>query len=113
MSPGSGGGSCEHKVVLVVVAASVTATSLVAAALYAWYLKRRVVRRMEKDMYETEKRRREYLVLHYGTPREVISWDFGPTADVDFSQRCADLCVKHCKMTVSLTAVVTICKYLL
>ena len=51
----------------------------------------------QQNVYESQKLLNEYLVFHYGSPREVLRYDFGPTDSVDFPKRCAELCWKHCK----------------
>ena len=37
--------------------------------------------------YETERLLSEYLLFHYGTPEEVLPYDFGPKAALDFATR--------------------------
>ena len=39
-------------------------------------------------MYETDRLVAEYLLFHYGTPEDVMPWDFGPRDAVDFAARC-------------------------
>ena len=51
----------------------------------------------QQNVYESQKLLNEYLAFHYGSPREVLRYDFGPTDSVDFPKRCAELCWKHCK----------------
>ena len=55
------------------------------------------------EYYETEKLVNEYLLFHYGKPKEILAYeDFGPTDSTDFPKRCADLCIKYFKPRVSL-----------
>ena len=35
----------------------------------------------------------EYLLFHYGKPDEVLPWEFGPTAALDYPVRCVTECV--------------------
>ncbi len=37
--------------------------------------------------YETDRLLAEYLLFHYGQPREVLPWDFGPSGALDFAVR--------------------------
>jgi len=79
---------------------TLAATASVAAySLYRMYaLKRKLASR--EDVYETAKSLNEYLIFHYGSPDEVLTWSFGPKSDVDFPKRCAELCVKHAAVKV-------------
>ncbi len=43
--------------------------------------------------YETDKLVAEYLLFHYGEPREVLPWDFGPASALDYAVRCVTECV--------------------
>jgi len=43
--------------------------------------------------YETEKLVAEYLLFHYGAPHEVLPWDFGPSAALNYPARCVRECV--------------------
>ena len=43
--------------------------------------------------YETDKLLGEYLLFHYGTPEEVLPWDFGPSSALDYPVRCVSECV--------------------
>ncbi len=38
--------------------------------------------------YETQKLLSEYLLFHYGTPQEVLPWQFGPHEALNFAMRC-------------------------
>ncbi len=38
--------------------------------------------------YETQKLVSEYLLFHYGTPQEVLPWEFGPREALNFAMRC-------------------------
>ncbi len=42
--------------------------------------------------YETDKLAAEYLLFHYGEPREVLPWDFGPVSALDYAVRCVTEC---------------------
>lgn len=39
------------------------------------------------NIYESTKLLDEYLLFHYGRPEEVLPWDFGPRAALDFPMR--------------------------
>ncbi len=43
--------------------------------------------------YETDKLVAEYLIFHYGEPREVLPWDFGPASALNYAVRCVSECV--------------------
>jgi len=43
--------------------------------------------------YETDKLVAEYLLFHYGEPREVLPWDFGPASALNYAVRCVSECV--------------------
>lgn len=48
------------------------------------------------EYYETQKLLNEYILFHYGKPKDILAYeDFGPTDSVDFPKRCAELCLKH------------------
>lgn len=69
----------------------------VGVAVYTTY---RLMRRSHDtaEYYETQKLVNEYLLFHYGKPKEVLAYeDFGPNDSVDFPKRCAELCLKHYK----------------
>ncbi|KAK7504120.1 hypothetical protein BaRGS_00004424 [Batillaria attramentaria] len=54
--------------------------------------------RNSSDYYETRKLVNEYLMFHYGQPKEVLAYeDFGPNDSLDFPKRCAELCLRHYK----------------
>jgi putative 4-mercaptohistidine N1-methyltranferase len=38
--------------------------------------------------YETQQLVAEYLLFHYGTPQEVLPWEFGPREALNFAVRC-------------------------
>lgn len=44
--------------------------------------------------YETDKLVSEYLLFHYGEPREVLPWDFGPASALNYAVRCVSECVE-------------------
>ncbi|MDB4425604.1 methyltransferase domain-containing protein, partial [Akkermansiaceae bacterium] len=39
------------------------------------------------DVYETERYVGEYLLFHYGKPKEILPWEHGPAAALDFPVR--------------------------
>jgi putative 4-mercaptohistidine N1-methyltranferase len=43
--------------------------------------------------YETDRLVGEYLLFHYGAPEEVLPWEFGPSAALDYLVRCVSECV--------------------
>lgn len=56
----------------------------------------RVVRPILKaNVYETETSLHQYIHFHFGKPSDLLPWEFGPTAALEFPKRCADLCIKH------------------
>ncbi|XP_070576948.1 uncharacterized protein [Ptychodera flava] len=50
-------------------------------------------RKHRDNVYETQKMLNEYLVFHYGSPAEVLRWDFGPKEALDFPRRVAEECM--------------------
>ncbi len=42
---------------------------------------------MAENLYETERLVSEYLLFHYGTAAEVLPWEFGPKAALDYAVR--------------------------
>ena len=40
------------------------------------------------NLYETSKLLEEYLLLHYGTPDQILPWSFGPKEALEFPRRC-------------------------
>ena len=49
-------------------------------------------------MYETKRAVDEYVQFHLGDPKEVLPYGEGaPHQALRFTQRCADLCAKHCR----------------
>ena len=84
-------GTVDHKLIFAPLLA--VSTGL---ALYTSYRLIKLNNEQEKDnVYESQKLLNEYLVFHYGSPIEVLKWDFGPKDALDFPKRCADLCLKH------------------
>eukprot|EP01094_Clydonella_sp_ATCC50884_P009884 TRINITY_DN1940_c0_g1_i4.p1 TRINITY_DN1940_c0_g1~~TRINITY_DN1940_c0_g1_i4.p1 ORF type:complete len:752 (+),score=190.49 TRINITY_DN1940_c0_g1_i4:106-2256(+) len=56
----------------------------------------RVVRPIHKEnVYETEESLHQYIHFHYGKPADLLPWEFGPTAALEFPKRCAELCIQH------------------
>ncbi len=83
------------------VGAALLATSSVAAySTYKLMTQCRSAKPAEQDnVYETAKLINEYLVFHYGAPKEVLRYDFGPKESLDFPRRVADECLKAVKAT--------------
>lgn len=49
-------------------------------------------------MYETRRAVDEYVQFHLGDPKDVLPYGEGaPHQALRFTQRCADLCAKHCR----------------
>ena len=80
-------------------------TGIAAYSTYKWWSISRGRRRSGKgnESYETPKVLNEYLVFHYGSPSDVLQWDFGPKDALDFPKRCADVCIEHYKKEVRLS----------
>ena len=53
------------------------------------------------SVYETKKAIDEYVQFHFGSPTDVLPYRDGPREALRFTQRCADLCAKHCKSVTS------------
>ncbi|KAL4238476.1 hypothetical protein ACF0H5_003184 [Mactra antiquata] len=67
-------------------------------AIYStWKLMSERKKRSQDNVYESQKLLNEYLVFHYGSPNDILKYDFGPKDALDFPKRCADLCLKHFK----------------
>jgi len=49
------------------------------------------------NLYETSQLFHEYLLFHYGSPEDVLHFDFGLQSSLDFQKRCSDLCMKYVK----------------
>jgi 5-histidylcysteine sulfoxide synthase/putative 4-mercaptohistidine N1-methyltranferase len=43
--------------------------------------------------YESDQLLRDYLVLHFGAPKDQMPYEFGPTNSTQFPQRCAQLVI--------------------
>eukprot|EP01098_Paradermamoeba_levis_P005138 TRINITY_DN2182_c0_g1_i1.p1 TRINITY_DN2182_c0_g1~~TRINITY_DN2182_c0_g1_i1.p1 ORF type:complete len:290 (-),score=100.37 TRINITY_DN2182_c0_g1_i1:114-938(-) len=50
-----------------------------------------------ENVYETDKLLHEYLFFHYGTPEQLMPYDFGPRFAADFARRCGEECLKVLK----------------
>ncbi|XP_002732399.1 uncharacterized protein LOC100377217 [Saccoglossus kowalevskii] len=50
-------------------------------------------RKHRDNVYETHKLLSEYFVFHFGSPSEVLRWDFGPKEALDFPRRVAEECI--------------------
>jgi putative 4-mercaptohistidine N1-methyltranferase len=48
---------------------------------------------MPPDFYETERALSEYLLFHYGRPEQVLPWEGGPVAALNFPVRCVAECL--------------------
>jgi len=95
----------DHKMLAM---STFAATATVAAySLYRLYTLKRKLASVE-NVYETAKWLNEYLIFHYGSPDEILPWNFGPKSDVDFPKRCAELCVKHADVKVLTAYIVAV-----
>ena len=45
------------------------------------------------NIYETDKLLAEYLLFHYGSPEEILPYDFGPHDALEYPARCVRECV--------------------
>ena len=50
---------------------------------------------MGNKIYESDRLLNEYLLFHYGTRQDILPWEGGPEAALDFPLRCAQLCLKE------------------
>lgn len=76
-------------------------SSLGAYVLYKFGLKlSKKMSDAKRNVYETQKLLSEYLIFHYGMPKEILKHDSGPQDALDFPLRCAQLCLKHCNLKV-------------
>ena len=48
--------------------------------------------------YESDQLLRDYLVLHFGSPKDQMPYEFGPTNATQFPQRCAQLVIDAARM---------------
>lgn len=55
------------------------------------------------DVYETPQMLNEYMLLHYGSVKETISFEFGPLEALNFPERCAQLVIQWAKQLESKT----------
>lgn len=78
---------------VILCSASALTASTVAVLVYRYFSQR------SKNVYETEKLVQEYLIFHYGKPREVLSYNYGPADALDFPVRCADVCRKFSEVS--------------
>jgi putative 4-mercaptohistidine N1-methyltranferase len=46
------------------------------------------------QVYESERYLNEYLLFHYGSPDDVMAWDFGPREAAGFAARCVSDCIE-------------------
>ncbi|XP_038074631.1 uncharacterized protein LOC119742594 [Patiria miniata] len=89
---------------------TIAATALLATSGVAVYSTYKLLtidreRKAKDNVYETAKLVNEYLVFHYGTPSEVLRYDFGPTSSLDFARRVADECLEVYRGQVNKTKV--------
>ncbi len=45
------------------------------------------------NFYETDRAVSEYLLFHYGTPEEILPYNFGPVAALNYPVRCVTECL--------------------
>ncbi len=45
------------------------------------------------EFYESERALSEYLLFHYGSPAEILSWPFGPATALGYPGRCVSECL--------------------
>lgn len=43
------------------------------------------------NIYESERLLNEYLLFHYGSPTEILPWDFGPVEALGFAERSVNV----------------------
>ncbi|KAK3750708.1 hypothetical protein QZH41_017262 [Actinostola sp. cb2023] len=79
---------------VIICSASALTASTVAVLLYRYFSQRR------KNVYETDKLVNEYLIFHFGKPREVLSYNFGPVDALDFPLRCAEVCIQNAEKDI-------------
>jgi len=48
---------------------------------------------LKNSGYESARLLSEYLLFHYGAPREILPYDFGPRDALDFPRRCVTECL--------------------
>ena len=49
---------------------------------------------MPANPYESDRLLAEYLLFHYGTPEEILSWPSGPLGALDFAVRVVSDCLE-------------------
>jgi putative 4-mercaptohistidine N1-methyltranferase len=64
----------------------------------------RVIEIPMTSYYETDRAVAEYLLFHYGLPEEVLPYDAGPVAALNFPARCASECVESQPLPVGARA---------
>ncbi|HKI69833.1 MAG TPA: methyltransferase domain-containing protein, partial [Verrucomicrobiae bacterium] len=45
------------------------------------------------NFYETDRAVSEYLLFHYGTPEDILPYNFGPIAALNYPVRCVTECL--------------------
>ncbi|MBI3851800.1 MAG: putative 4-mercaptohistidine N1-methyltransferase [Verrucomicrobia bacterium] len=51
------------------------------------------------NFYETDRAVAEYLLFHYGSPEEVLPYDFGPLNALNFPARCISECLEPVRLS--------------
>ena len=53
------------------------------------------------NFYETDRAVAEYLLFHYGSPEQVLPFDFGPVSALNFPTRCVTDCLDRVRLPSS------------
>lgn len=56
------------------------------------------------NIYESERLLNEYLLFHYGSPTEILPWDFGPVEALGFAERSVNLLLDRALLPSSAAA---------
>ncbi|CAL1532145.1 unnamed protein product [Lymnaea stagnalis] len=83
----------DHK--YLAISAIGLSTGIAAYAVYRSKYPAPLSKSAASDVYESKKLLSEYLVFHFGTPDQLLPFQFGPKDSLDFPKRCADLCLKY------------------
>lgn len=54
---------------------------------------------MPGSFYDTDRAVAEYLLFHYGTPGQILPYDFGPTDALNYPVRCVTDCLDAQRLT--------------
>ena len=65
--------------------------------------------RSSTNPYEEKKMVDEYMAFHYCPADEYLQYKFGPTDACDFPKRCAELCLKHKPVSLSIVHQIVVC----